>query len=138
MPRTVADEVITGFGRTGAWFASTRWGLEPDLITCAKGLTSGYLPMGAVVASPRIAEPFWKPGAGLFRHGYTYSGHPLATAAAEATLDVYEEEGLFVRAKELAPYSGQYELAPKMIITIDVRNNTLFAQLTGQEPAPVS
>ena len=97
----VADEVITGFGRTGAWFASTRWGLEPDLITCAKGLTSGYLPMGAVVASPRIAEPFWKPGAGLFRHGYTYSGHATAAVAALANLAIMEREDLPGRALDL-------------------------------------
>jgi putrescine aminotransferase len=68
----VADEVITGFGRVGDWFASSRWELRPDLVTCAKGITSGYLPMGAVIASPAVAEPFWKPGAGIWRHGYSY------------------------------------------------------------------
>jgi putrescine aminotransferase len=97
----VADEVITGFGRCGAWFASGRFDLDPDLITCAKGITSGYLPMGAVIASPRVWEPFWKPGAGMFRHGYTYSGHATAAAAALANLDILEDEGLVDRAKEL-------------------------------------
>jgi adenosylmethionine-8-amino-7-oxononanoate aminotransferase len=90
----VADEVITGFGRVGDWFASSRWDLRPDLITCAKGITSGYLPMGAVIASPAVAEPFWKPGAGLWRHGYTYSGHATVAAAAIANIDILQREGL--------------------------------------------
>ncbi|MEO8292616.1 MAG: aminotransferase class III-fold pyridoxal phosphate-dependent enzyme [Actinomycetota bacterium] len=97
----VADEVITGFGRCGDWFASARFGLEPDIITCAKGITSGYLPMGAVIASPDVAEPFWAPGAGMWRHGYTYSGHAAAAAAALANLDIMEREGLCDRALEL-------------------------------------
>jgi putrescine aminotransferase len=97
----VADEVITGFGRTGDWFASNRWDLQPDLITCAKGITSGYLPMGAVVASPRVAEPFWNETAGLWRHGYTYSGHATVAAAAMANLDILEREALPKRALEL-------------------------------------
>jgi putrescine---pyruvate transaminase len=97
----VADEVITGFGRTGDWFASIRWDLEPDIITCAKGITSGYLPMGAVIASPWMAEPFWRPDAGMWRHGYTYSGHAAAAAAALANLDVMEREALPKRALEL-------------------------------------
>jgi adenosylmethionine-8-amino-7-oxononanoate aminotransferase len=97
----VADEVITGFGRTGDWFASNRWELRPDLITCAKGITSGYLPMGAVVASPRVAEPFWNGTAGLWRHGYTYSGHATVAAAAMANLDILEREALPKRALEL-------------------------------------
>jgi putrescine aminotransferase len=97
----VADEVITGFGRCGSWFASGRWELEPDVLTCAKGITSGYLPMGATVAAPWIAEPFWAEGAGLWRHGYTYSGHAAASAAALANLDILEREGLCERAREL-------------------------------------
>ena len=96
----VADEVITGFGRCGSWFASGRFGLEPDLLTCAKGITSGYLPLGAVIASPRVAEPFFRPGV-MWRHGYTYSGHAAACAAALANLDVIEREGLVERAAEL-------------------------------------
>ena len=97
----VADEVITGFGRTGAWFASTRFGLEPDLITCAKGITSGYLPLGAVIAAPNVWEPFFAPGAGMFRHGYTYSGHATVSAAALANLDILERDGLLDRAAAL-------------------------------------
>jgi len=97
----VADEVITGFGRCGDWFASSRWGLEPDLLTCAKGITSGYLPMGAVVAAPSVAERFWSPDAGMFRHGYTYSGHATVAAAALANLEILEREDLCARALEL-------------------------------------
>ena len=97
----VADEVITGFGRAGDWFASGRWDLEPDLLTCAKGITSGYLPMGAVIAAPSVAEPFWAPGAGLWRHGYTYAGHATVAAAALANLDILEREGLPQRALAL-------------------------------------
>ena len=97
----VADEVITGFGRAGDWFASTRWDLQPDILTCAKGITSGYLPMGAVVAAPWVAEPFWGPNAGMWRHGYTYSGHATAAAAALANLDLMEHEALPKRALEL-------------------------------------
>ena len=71
----IADEVICGFGRLGTWFGSHRFGIRPDLVTCAKGITSGYLPLGAVLASRRIQEPFWSsPGEAVFRHGYTYSG----------------------------------------------------------------
>jgi adenosylmethionine-8-amino-7-oxononanoate aminotransferase len=97
----VADEVITGFARTGDWFASNRFGLEPDIVTCAKGITSGYLPMGAVIAAPWVAEPFWAEGAGVWRHGYTYSGHATVAAAAMANLDIMEREGLCERALKL-------------------------------------
>jgi putrescine aminotransferase len=97
----VADEVITGFGRCGDWFASRRWNLEPDIITCAKGITSGYLPMGAVVAAPSVAEPFWAEGAGMWRHGYTYSGHATVAAVALANIAIIEREGLCARALAL-------------------------------------
>src|SRR5581483_2928257 len=89
----VADEVITGFGRTGAWLASERFQLDPDMITTAKGLSSGYAPIGAVIAGARVAEPFWRPGSReVFRHGYTYSGHPTSCAVANANLDLIERE----------------------------------------------
>src|SRR5919109_2189521 len=97
----VCDEVITGFGRCGDWFAASRFGLEPDIVVCAKGITSGYLPMGAVLASPRVAEPFWASGAGMWRHGYTYSGHATVAAAALANMAIIEREGLCRRALEL-------------------------------------
>jgi putrescine aminotransferase len=97
----VADEVITGFGRCGDWFASSRFDLQPDILTCAKGITSGYLPMGAVIAAPSVAEPFWAAGAGMWRHGYTYSGHAAVSAAALANIDIMEREGLCQRALQL-------------------------------------
>ncbi len=100
----VADEVITGFGRLGEWFASGRFGLEPDLMTVAKGLTSGYAPLGAVIVSARVADPFFRDGAtAVLRHGYTYSGHPTACAVALANLDVLEREGLIARVRQLEP-----------------------------------
>jgi putrescine aminotransferase len=98
----VADEVITGFGRTGSWFGSERFGIEPDLMTVAKGLTSGYAPLGAVLAGPRVAEPFWRPGsAEVFRHGYTYQAHATSCAVGLANLDVIEREQLIPRVREL-------------------------------------
>src|SRR5205814_2333152 len=100
----IADEVITGFGRLGEWFGSERFGITPDLITVAKGITSGYVPLGAVIASGRIAEPFWKEGGTeLLRHGYTYSGHATACAVALANIDVLESERLIERVRELEP-----------------------------------
>ncbi len=97
----VADEVVTGFGRVGSWFASERFGLDPDLIVCAKGITSGYLPLGALIAAGRVAEPFFDGTAGMWRHGYTYSGHAAVAAAALANLDIIEREGLVARARSL-------------------------------------
>jgi adenosylmethionine-8-amino-7-oxononanoate aminotransferase len=97
----VADEVITGFGRVGSWFASERFALDPDLIVCAKGITSGYLPLGAVIAAGHVAEPFFDGTVGLWRHGYTYSGHATVAAAALANLDLLERERLIPRARML-------------------------------------
>jgi adenosylmethionine-8-amino-7-oxononanoate aminotransferase len=98
----ISDEVITGFGRVGAWFAATRFGLEPDLITFAKGVTSGYLPVGGVIAAAHVAEPFWDPDSEvMWRHGYTYSGHATAAAAGLANLAILEDEGLVERALAL-------------------------------------
>ncbi|MEE9298484.1 MAG: aminotransferase class III-fold pyridoxal phosphate-dependent enzyme [Acidimicrobiia bacterium] len=99
----IADEVITGFCRVGDWFASNRFSLQPDLITFAKGVTSGYLPLGGVIASPEVARPFFEPDAPMFRHGYTYSGHTTAAAAALANLDIMEREGLAERVLTLEP-----------------------------------
>jgi adenosylmethionine-8-amino-7-oxononanoate aminotransferase len=97
----VADEVICGFGRVGDWFASTRFALEPDLVTFAKGVTSGYVQLGGVIVGARVREPFWTDGAGVWRHGYTYSGHATATAAAHANLDIMERESLPERARAI-------------------------------------
>ena len=100
----VADEVITGFGRVGSWFASDRFSLDPDMITSAKGLSSGYAPIGAVIVGERVAEPFWRPGSDqIFRHGYTYSAHPTACAVALANLDLIEREHLVARVADLEP-----------------------------------
>lgn len=88
----VADEVITGFGRIGSMFASTDFDISPDMITCAKGITSGYAPLGALIASDRLFEPFTKGES--FAHGYTFGGHPVSTAVAMANLDVMERERL--------------------------------------------
>jgi adenosylmethionine-8-amino-7-oxononanoate aminotransferase len=99
----IQDEVICGFGRLGTWFGAQRFGVQPDLVTFAKGVTSGYLPLGGVIASKKVREPFWAEGAPAFRHGYTYTGHPVACAAAHANLDIIEREGLVDRVRELEP-----------------------------------
>jgi beta-alanine--pyruvate transaminase len=103
----IFDEVITGFGRLGASFATEYFGVKPDLITCAKGLTNGSVPMGAVIVSKEIYDTFMNTsaeGAIELFHGYTYSAHPVACAAGLAALDIYKNEGLFDRVKELSPY----------------------------------
>ncbi|MDT4984280.1 MAG: hypothetical protein QOF95_1770 [Pseudonocardiales bacterium] len=89
----VSDEVICSFGRLGTMFGSDKFGYVPDMITCAKGLTSGYSPIGACIVSDRIAEPFWS-GQDFFPHGYTFGGHPVSAAVAMANLDIFEREGL--------------------------------------------
>ena len=103
----VFDEVITGLGRTGHNFAAQAFGVTPDILTMAKALTNGAQPMGAVAVSERIHDTIMsaaQEGAIEFFHGYTYSAHPASCAAALATLDIYRDEGLFERARELAPY----------------------------------
>jgi putrescine aminotransferase len=100
----VSDEVICGFGRTGSWFGCQTYGTEPDFMTMAKALTSGYVPMGAVAVSDRVAEVLVARGE-EFTHGYTYSGHPAAAAAALANLDILEAERLPERvAEDIGPY----------------------------------
>jgi putrescine aminotransferase len=99
----VADEVITAFGRLGAWFASEMWAMEPDLMILAKGLTSGYISMGATVVSQPIADVLMK--GGYFAHGFTYSGHPVAAAAGLANLEIIEKEKLVEKTREkIGPY----------------------------------
>ncbi|MCH1881949.1 aminotransferase class III-fold pyridoxal phosphate-dependent enzyme [Agrococcus sp. ARC_14] len=99
----VVDEVITGFGRTGEWFAAQRYELEADMVTFAKGVTSGYAPLGGVLVAPRIWEPFYvdSPDTPIFRHGATYAGHATAAAVAIANLDIIERDGLVPRVAEL-------------------------------------
>jgi putrescine aminotransferase len=99
---TIADCVVAGFGRLGGWFGVERFGFEPDLIAFAKGVTSGYLPLGGLVVSPRVAEPFYtRPDELPFRHGPTYSGHAAVCAAGLANLDLLERERLLERSREL-------------------------------------
>ena len=103
----VFDEVITGFGRTGNWFASDTYNVKPDLITFAKGVTSGYQPMGGVLVSRTVCDLFEQDPDFIFMHGYTYSGHPAACAAAIANIDLIEKEGLVERAKHIGKRISQ-------------------------------
>jgi putrescine aminotransferase len=100
----VADEVVTGFGRLGMPFGADRFDFVPDMVIFAKGVTSGYLPLGGVLVGGRVREPFWSGASGpVFRHGYTYSGHATACAVAQANLDIIEGEGLIERVRSLEP-----------------------------------
>jgi beta-alanine--pyruvate transaminase len=135
----IFDEVITGFGRTGPCFAADAVGVVPDMLVIAKGITNGAVPMGAVVARKGIYDAIVEtapPGTIELFHGYTYSGHPLATAAAEAALDVYEEEQLFDKAQALAPYFQEaVHSLREMPHVIDIRNMGMVAGIE-LEPAP--
>jgi adenosylmethionine-8-amino-7-oxononanoate aminotransferase len=95
----ISDEVICAWGRLGHWFGAERYGYQPDIITTAKGLTSSYAPMGAVIASDRIMEPFLE-GTSSFAHGFTWGGHPMCAAVALANLDVFEREGLLEHVRD--------------------------------------
>ena len=97
----ISDEVITGFGRLGDWFAASRFDLDPDLILFAKGVTAGYMPLGGLVVSSRVAAPFFDQPGVVWRHGYTYTGHATVCAAGLAVMDIYEREPIFARALEL-------------------------------------
>jgi putrescine---pyruvate transaminase len=97
----VADSVICGFGRLGTWFGVERFGLEPDMIVFAKGVTSGYLPLGGVMVNARVSEPFFADSGPIFKHGATYAGHPTCCAAALANLDILERENLLDNARAL-------------------------------------
>jgi adenosylmethionine-8-amino-7-oxononanoate aminotransferase len=105
----IADEVITGFGRTGRMFATERYGMRPDLVTFAKGVTSGYAPLGGVLVAPRVWEAFYAddPATPVFRHGATYAGHATASAVALRNLDILEEENLLPRVEELEVLLGR-------------------------------
>jgi beta-alanine--pyruvate transaminase len=133
----IFDEVITGFGRTGQPFAAQTFGVTPDLMTLAKGITNGCVPMGAVVAQQKIHDAFMTgpENAIEFFHGYTYSAHPLACAAGIATLDTYAEEGLLTRAGTMQDYFAQavHSLKDEPNV-IDVRNIGLVG---GIELAPL-
>ena len=125
----ISDEVICSWGRLGHWFGCERYGYRPDLITTAKGLTSAYAPMGAVIVSDGVAEPFMK-GTTMFAHGFTFGGHPIAAAIALANLDIFEREGLcgHVRAKE-GELRARLEGLRDLPIVGDVRGAGFFCAI---------
>ncbi len=122
----VSDEVICAFGRLGHMFGAERYGYQPDIITCAKGLTSGYSPLGAMIATDRLMEPFLS-GTASFAHGYTFGGHPVSTAVAMANLDIFEKEGLnrHVLANQDA-FRATLEKLNDLPIVGDVRGDGYF------------
>ena len=134
----ILDEVITAFGRLGTPFGADYFGVSPDIITTAKGITNGAIPMGAVFVKGKIHDAFMsgpEEAIDLF-HGYTYSGHPAACAASIATLEVYKEEGLLTRASELAPYWQEAVHSLKGLPhVIDIRNIGLIGAVEF-EPMP--
>ena len=121
----IVDEVMTGFGRTGKWFAIEHWGVVPDVITMAKGITSGYVPLGATSMRGWVAKEFESK---QWVHGHTYSGHTLAMAAAVAAIEIYKSDGLIDRAAELGGYLMEkaLELQEKHVSIGDVRGKGLF------------
>ncbi|MEM7723221.1 MAG: aspartate aminotransferase family protein [Pseudomonadota bacterium] len=128
----IFDEVITGFGRLGSSFAAEHYGVMPDMITCAKGLTNGVIPMGAVLATGQIHEAFMQGPEHMIElfHGYTYSGNPIASAAGLATLETYREEALFERAAEMAPYwEDALHSLNGLPHVIDIRNSGLIGAI---------
>lgn len=138
----ISDETICSWGRLGTWFGCQRYDYQPDIVTTAKGLTSAYVPMGAVIASDRVAEPFFAPET-MFAHGLTFGGHPVAAAAALSNLDIIEREDLCGRADEMgAELRGALESLRDIPIVGDVRGAGLFmaielvADQTTREPLP--
>jgi len=134
----IFDEVITGFGRLGSAFGAQHFDVTPDMITCAKGLTNGVIPMGAVLTSAEIHDAFMTGPEHMIElfHGYTYSGNPIASAAGLATLETYREEGLFERCAEIAPYweEAVHSLKGHRHV-IDIRNMGLIGAIE-LEPIP--
>ena len=122
----VSDEVICAFGRVGEMFGATEFGYQPDIITCAKGMTSGYSPIGAMIASDRLFEPF-KSGTTAYAHGYTFGGHPVSSAVALANLDIFEREGLTDHVQQNAPaFRSTLEKLLDIPIVGDVRGHGYF------------
>ena len=122
----VSDEVICAFGRLGAWFGADLYGFQPDMITCAKGLTSGYSPLGAVLVSDRLMEPFLS-GAASFSHGFTFGGHPVSTAVALANLDLFEKEDIVAGVAAKGPQlRAVLEGLRDIPIVGDVRGEGMF------------
>ncbi|CUR61160.1 conserved hypothetical protein [metagenome] len=122
----VSDEVICAFGRVGEMFGAAEFGYQPDIITCAKGMTSGYSPIGAMIASDRLFEPF-KSGTTAYAHGYTFGGHPVSSAVAMANLDIFEREGLVDHVQQNAPgFRSTLEKLLDIPIVGDVRGHGYF------------
>ncbi|WP_172650114.1 aspartate aminotransferase family protein [Rhodococcus opacus] len=122
----VSDEVICAFGRIGSMFACDDFGYVPDIITCAKGMTSGYSPIGAMIASDRLFEPF-ADGTSMFAHGYTFGGHPVSAAVALANLDIFEREGLNAHVAEQAPaFRATLDKLTDLPMVGDVRGEGFF------------
>jgi len=130
----IADEVLTGFGRTGKPFGHQHWGVTPDLITCAKGLASGYQPLGAVIVHERVARHF---DDNLLACGLTYYAHPTACAAAVATLKLYEDDQLFANSARLGPVLRREldAVAARLDVPTFVRGLGLLAALELEAPA---
>ncbi|MBN2148686.1 MAG: aminotransferase class III-fold pyridoxal phosphate-dependent enzyme, partial [Anaerolineales bacterium] len=124
----ISDEVMSGWGRTGQWFAVDNWNVVPDMITTAKGITSGYVPLGALIVSEPIAQFFEDK---MLWCGLTYSGHPLACAAAVATIDTYAEDGLIENSKRMGEYLGKRleDIKERHVSVGDVRYIGLFTAL---------
>ena len=134
----VFDEVISGFGRTGQWFGAQHFGVTPDLITFAKGVTSGYLPLSGVIASRRVCEAFEEPGF-VFRTGYTYSGHPASCTAGIANLELMDAEGLVERANHVGGriQSGLEALQVDGLIESWRGTGAVYAAELGRDSIPV-
>ena len=134
----VFDEVISGFGRTGQWFGAQHFGVTPDLITFAKGVTSGYLPLSGVIASRRVCEAFEEPGF-VFRTGYTYSGHPASCTAGIANLELMDAEGLVERANHVGGRirSGLAALQADGLIESWRGTGAVYAAELGRDSIPV-
>jgi adenosylmethionine-8-amino-7-oxononanoate aminotransferase len=132
----VADEVISAFGRLGEWFGVQRYGGSPDLITLAKGLTSAYAPMGAVLVSERVTEPLYRKGVTLM-HGVTFGGHPLSAAIALRNIEIFEREGVLENVRRLEPYLRRRLERDVLTLPIvgDVRGDGFFfaAELVRNE-----
>ena len=134
----IFDEVISGFGRTGQWFGAQHFGVTPDLITFAKGVTSGYLPLSGVIASRRVCEAFEEPGF-VFRTGYTFSGHPASCAAGIANLELMDAEGLVERANHVGGRirSGLAALQADGLIESWRGTGAVYAAELGRDSIPV-
>jgi adenosylmethionine-8-amino-7-oxononanoate aminotransferase len=122
----VSDEVITGFGRLGEWFGAVRYGYQPDIITCAKGMTSGYSPIGAMLASDRLMEPFLHE-TNTFLHGITFAGHPVSAAVGLANLDIFEREELLAHVRANEPiFRSKLETLAELPIVGEIRGAGYF------------